>query len=68
MRFTHDCEHCIPLGEYGDADLYYHPGEVETVIARYGDKESDYGSGLALADKIDDLGEAKKRAIAKGLI
>ncbi len=69
MRFQHDCDNCKPLGEFGDADLYYCGEQLigdNTVIARYSDDGADYTSGLALADKIPALGEARKRAIAAG--
>ena len=48
MRFEHDCDQCIPLGEFEEYDLYYCPGEP-TVIARYDNDGGDYGSGLTFA-------------------
>ncbi len=69
MRFQHDCEKCKPLGEFGDADLYYCDVQSiggATVIARYSDDGGDYQSGMVFADKIPALGEAKKRAIESG--
>ena len=66
MRFQHDCDDCKPLGEFGEADLYFCKMALPTVIARYSDDDSDYVSGLVLADKIPDLGEARNRAIAAG--
>ncbi len=70
MRFKHDCEHCKPLGEFGEADLYFcdTPWIGVTVVARYGDEESDYVSGMELAKYQTDLKEAKKRAIADELL
>ena len=69
MRYKHDCDHCLPLGEHGDADLYYcEKGGIQTVISRHGDEQSDYVSGLHLADLIPALGEAKRRAIEGYLI
>lgn len=69
MRFQHDCEKCKPLGEFGDADLYYCDSQAvggATVIARYSSEGGDYQSGLVFADKIPALGEARNRAIAAG--
>lgn len=71
MRYQHDCCKCKPLGEFGDADLYYCNAQLiggETVIARYSDDGADYQSGLCLAEKIPALGEAKRRAIAAGFM
>lgn len=51
--FTHDCTHCIFLGNYyydaggwGLVDLYYCPGKYEggSVVYRHSDEGSDYGS------------------------
>ena len=68
MRHQHDCDLCKPLGEYGDADLYFCDQRLSgpTVIARYSDDVGDYQSGLVFADKIPALGEAKRRAIEAG--
>lgn len=51
MRFKHDCENCKPLGEFGEADLYFcdTPWIGVTVVARYSDEGSDYVSGMELA-------------------
>lgn len=70
MRYQHDCDTCKPLGEYGDADLYFCDKEATgmTVIARYGDEGSNYSSGLNLTGHIPDLAEAKKRAIKVGFL
>jgi hypothetical protein len=56
------------LGEWKEFDLYFCPQHgVPTVIARYG-PDGDYQSGLPAADAIPALGEAKRRAIAAGLL
>ena len=71
MRYQHDCEKCKPLGEFGDADLYYCDAQAfggATVIARYSDDGADYSSGMELAKFNPDLMEAKKRAIKLGYI
>lgn len=71
-RFKHDCESCVPLGEYTDSegsfDLYYcgQGGWMPTVIARFGDDGPDYLSGLGMT-KTPSLVEAQKRAKEKGL-
>ena len=70
MRFQHDCDKCHPLGEFGDADLYYCDQNIggPTVIARYSNEGGDYQSGLVFADKIPALREAKRRAVEAGLL
>ena len=50
-------------------DLYFCPQHgLPTVIARFGHAGPDYVSGLAAADAIPVLGEARRRAQRKGLI
>ena len=66
-RFTHDCADCVFLGQYLDFDLYFHPGENSTVIARYGSDGPDYISGMTFANVHPALKEAKTRAISNGL-
>jgi len=51
-RYIHDCDACVFLGRWKEYDLYHHPkiGEAnENYIARYGNKEGDYLSGLNIA-------------------
>ncbi len=50
--FEHDCEKCIWLGPYRGHDLYYHPGENQTVVARFGNDGPDYYSGLEIAKAV----------------
>lgn len=64
MRFQHDCEQCIPLGQTERADLYFCPNEP-TLIARHSDEGSDYASGIAFANFNPDLVEAKRLALEK---
>lgn len=66
MRYEHDCDYCIPLGQWQEYDLYYCPNEP-TVVARYGEL-GDYMSGLWAADKMEPLGKAKALAVERGLI
>ena len=67
MRYKHDCDKCVYLGEYGDADLYFcNQSGIKTVIARYSDEPSDYISGMEFTSVNKDLMEAKKRAISFG--
>jgi len=62
-KFKHDCSICVFLGtsrepmrltKNGEVpgriyDMYVHKGRVETtVVARYSDEPSDYGSGLGI--------------------
>jgi hypothetical protein len=69
-RYEHECEGCIYLGQWNKFDLYYCPqgGRLPTVLARYGDRGEEYNSGLALAENMPQLGEARRRAIAAGLL
>ena len=50
-KFTHDCTICVFLGTVQiarkDYDLYYHPGSMETVIARFGNDGPEYLSGMS---------------------
>lgn len=78
-RHEHDCSACVFLGRHKDADLYFHESGIPaftTVIARYG-PDGNYFSGLAFSapyraadgnhcDPIEDLAEARKRAIDQG--
>ncbi len=67
MRFQHDCDKCIPLGEYGQFDLYFHPEQPITVIARSSSEDSDYVSGMELAPYYPALSQAQFRALKAGL-
>lgn len=67
-RYTHDCDDCKPLGEFGEYDLYYCAKGHPTVIARYGDDGSEYLSGMSFVGKVDELTEAHRRAAASGLL
>lgn len=67
-RYQHDCDKCHSLGPYQEYDLYVCPEGIDpTVIARFG-PDGDYLSGLCFADRIPQLGEAKRRAIIQGLL
>jgi hypothetical protein len=68
VRFKHDCGACIALGEFGDVDLYFHPGLLKTVIARRSDEPSDYSSGLEFAGMVPALKEARRRARDRGYL
>ena len=67
-QYHHSCKNCKFLGEFETFDLYYcpQPGLQPTVLARYGNHESAYLSGIFAP--ILPLIEAKKRAIAAGLL
>ena len=56
MRYQHDCQECVYLGEHEAYDLYYCNGtrSGRTVIARYGDGEDEYMSGIEIAKKYPD--------------
>ena len=63
------CPNCVFLGTYKNHDLYFCPQSGRpTVIARYSNEDGDYLSGMVFANSVDELREAKKRAIEKGLI
>ena len=67
----HDCQSCIYLGTFGEDDLYYHPGQRPTLIARYG-IDGNYASGLIFGeaeqnDMNSSLGEAYRRSKTLGL-
>ncbi len=64
-RFEHDCDECVFLKRFGDADLYFHPGSLESVIARFSDEPSDYISGLNAP--MAALIEARREAIECGM-
>ena len=70
MRYSHDCDDCKPLGQFGEADLYYcdQQGIGPTVIARHSSIHSDYSSGLWFAEANPELREAKALAIKAGLL
>ncbi len=72
IRYTHDCNSCVPLGQYGKYDLYCCPGSIPTVIARYSDYCGDYSSSAvneyAPTKRNAQLAEAIKRAITHNLI
>lgn len=77
-KFTHDCDHCIYLGRFIKHDLYVCQrfNIIDTVLARYGEEENNYISGLDYAmlygSKLSSnqsgriLFEALKRATARG--
>lgn len=66
MRYEHDCEACVLLGEWQEYDLYFCPKE-HTVIARYG-PYGFYLSGLPRDDKIEPLAVAKAVAVCRGFL
>lgn len=51
-QFEHDCPTCVLLGQNATHDFYFHPGRMETVIARFGGDGPAYESGLAAANAI----------------
>jgi hypothetical protein len=68
-QFTHDCDRCVFLGRYQECDLYFCKGVgFPTVLARWGSEGPEYTSGLGLAHADHRLGEAKRRAIERGLL
>jgi len=75
-QWQHDTDCCTFLGRFNEHDLYFcRQGIIDwpTVLARYSDEGSHYRSGMEFADpdkfpSIPELVEAKKRAVARGLI
>lgn len=65
----HDCDECVFLGNSKDGkmDLYYHGGERETVIARFG-TDGDYMSGMVFVGRNPYLTEAYKIAKERDLL
>lgn len=69
--FEHDCDNCKYLGHYEGRDLYVCKGSFETtVIARFGEDNADYASGLIFATPTGNkwLYEARLRAEHFGLL
>lgn len=81
--YHHVCETCQYLGRYTvsqyywdmtngtkDVDLYFctQGGMLNTVVARFGDEDFDYISGLYCCDTNVILTEAKERAVKLGLL
>lgn len=71
----HDCNKCIYLGQYvcqydKTWDLYVCLENIQTVVARYGNRGGEYLSGMCFAKKdgVPELYEAKLRAIKKGIL
>jgi hypothetical protein len=67
----HDCNNCVFLGSFDGEDLYYHPGQMVSLIARWG-KGGEYNSGLIFGEMDEEdpnspLGEAYRRACKLGL-
>jgi len=67
-RYEHDCSACVFLGTYRDYDLYFCGEDYKTVIARYGDDEPEYQSGLTFVGIIPQLTEAARLAVDRGLL
>ena len=74
-RFQHDCDKCLFLGQDKEHDFYFCDSRLPTVIARYGNDDSEYASGLESAlvrekegDKEYPLVKALKLARARNLI
>ena len=71
-NYIHDCDHCTFLGNHSDDlgvyDLYFCPqGLRKTVIARYGDRGSEYLSGIGFK-ATPPLAKAEKLALEAGLL
>jgi hypothetical protein len=67
--FKHDCDKCLFLDHSIGHDLYYcEQYGMETVVARYGNEGPEYTSGLEFVHKIPSLAEARRLAIAAGLL
>jgi hypothetical protein len=47
-RYAHDCSSCVFLGQFGEYDLYFCPGET-TLLCRFGDEGHEYKSGFEFA-------------------
>ena len=74
-HLKHDCSACVFLGRHSVYDLYYHGGHNilgATLIVRWGDECSHYGSGMTLGYSKEphcaSYREALERARKLGLI
>lgn len=57
-KFTHDCNKCNYLGSDDQHDYYYcsYNKPIPTVIARFGNINSEYCSGLKIAQILEQDG------------
>jgi len=71
MRYKHDCDTCIPLGQFQENDIYFcgslNNKANDTVVSRYGNKPEDYISGLHLTGR-SEIKVAVAMAKAAGYI
>lgn len=67
-RFTHPCKKCVYLGSTTTADLYFHHGKHDALIARLSNKLSHYKGGPYYTLNSPDLIEAQRLAQEQGLI
>jgi len=82
-RYGHDCTACVYLGRFEKYDLYVHAtgttNEISTILARYGDDDPEYYSGLCFCRPYISLtgmqigpkpcmAEGLKRALELGFI
>lgn len=69
-RYTHDCDDCKPLGEFGEYDLYfcYRQATGSTLLARYGNEGHEYTSGIEFVGYDNAITEAHHRAITNGYL
>ena len=73
-KFKNTCEKCTYLGYFRGHDLYYcMQGGFPTILARFGNDESSYVSGMQFAENDKDvhnseMGEAYRRSVVMGLI
>lgn len=73
-KFTHDCQECKFLGTISyqerTCDLYYHPAtfgmQDSSLIARYGNEEQNYTSGIGFASTSPIIALAATRAMILG--
>ena len=74
-RFTHDCDHCIFVGQFGTADGYVCIGKTDTsVVLRYGSDGPEY-QAMSVSmfkylppDHVSQYCEVIERATQLGLI
>lgn len=65
---THDCDFCVFLGSQNGDDLYFHPGDTPTVVARHSSRDNDYISGFPLVPHVPALASALGLAHWYGLL
>lgn len=65
IRYDHDCEECVFLGQVDQYDVYFCPNEP-TILSRWGNEGPEYNSGLTSEQPA--IVQGRKWAVERGLI